>query len=233
MAEDRTLNKIRGLLAQAEDESTTEAEREAFMERAYALMLKYGIEEAVARATEEKQVKPEIPCDWVQVINGGYAAQKVTLYFSILKIFGGDAVRTQSGAETKIHCFAYEADRQLVDMLYTSLVLQGTSASKYVPSWENARSYRTGFWYGFTNIVVGRLRAAYEKAEKEAGTALVLQSREVAVKSAMYAAHPSTKKISRRVNINPSGYRGGQEAGRRANIHDRQSTGAGQARAVL
>lgn len=85
---------------------------------------------------------------------------------------------------------------------------------------------------GFISAVRPRLEAAYALAADEAddtgtkGTALVLASREVAVKDALRAEYPSTR--TARTTYRGHGAGHGEAAGSRANIHDRPTVGGGR-----
>lgn len=233
---DKMLERVRGLLAKAEsvaEEFPDEAE--ALTAKATELMAQYGIDAAMAAAKKDTR---EVPVDKAMFFPQPYAKQHTTLFYNILKIFGGEAVvvsrpgrnsRTQVQGIT-MHIYAFEADLTAVEILYTSLLLQATTRlnATVIPSWENARSFRVSWWIGFTNVIIGRLKAAHKVAEetsKEPGTALVLRDRALEVQSVFKAAHARTRHVASSTANSRSGYYGGEDAGRRANLHDRQNVG--------
>lgn len=227
------LDRVRALLAKAEG-TDSKHEAEALTAKATELMAKYGIDAAMAAARADVRQKP---ANKVVLIENPYANRKSQLYYGLLKAFGCDAVWVASGSNTKLHVFGFEADLEAVEMLYTSLLLQAAHQSQNVPSWENARSWRTEFWAGFSSIVVRRVRQSRRTVEdaetkKEPGTAIVLRDRAVEVRDALKAEFPHVRTVRRATHVSTSGYGAGQRAGRNANIHDRAATGAGSHRAL-
>lgn len=238
--QDKMLDRVRALLNKAESTEFPE-EAEELSRKAAELMARYGIDAAMAAAREDKQAKPgSILID----VTNPYALYKDVLLNGITKAFGCHAVKTYrfgdvKGGGKRIHVFGFEADLRMVQMLYTSLLLQGAAGSLHVPRGESARSYRVAYWFKYANTVCERVRESRETAEAEStastpGTALVLVSRDVAVKSAARAEYPNlTQGRSRRVTVRSlAGYAAGEAQGRSANIHSRPETG-GAARAAL
>ncbi len=90
---------------------------------------------------------------------------------------------------------------------------------------------RRSFMVGFMGGVKPRLEAAYALAEAEAddtgttGKELVLASRDLAVKTALADAYPTTRTV--RMTYSGRSYGHGHAAGQQANIHDRPTVGSG------
>ncbi len=230
------LERVRALLAKAEA-TEFEAEAEALTAKATELMAKYGIDKAMAEA--RAHVTPK-PVNKVFTIDQPYSQVKGHLLHAVARALHckGVTLRT-SGPTSRVHVFGFESDVELVEMLYTSLLLQMSHATARhpIPGWLRGREVmaeRRSFMLGFVGGVSPRLETAYALAEEEAddtgtpGTALVLRNRDAAVEDALGAVYPKLTKT--RITWRGGGYGAGHEAGQRANIHDRPNVGAGAGR---
>ena len=217
-------DKVRKLLAKAEDPTCTPEEAEALNAKAAELMAKYGIERAFAaagRPGSDEQVIKEYDLD---ATFGEYEARLLAFVMMALRC---KPILMARG--TRVEVVGYVSDIERAEVLYTSLSLQMASGAARVRYAE-----RTGFLVGFADTVSRRLRDAERRAADEAkpadgtpGTALVLQSREVAVRDAFAEAYPNVRN-SRRRTVNASGYAAGVAAGQRANIGGTGVGGAGR-----
>src|SRR4051794_29569594 len=84
------LRKIRGLLANAEDQSNTEEARRAFMDKAQQLMAKYQIDQAML-AMSQLGRKREVTYKRITV-DGAHAYARGTMLFAIARNNGCKAV---------------------------------------------------------------------------------------------------------------------------------------------
>lgn len=224
------LNKIRGLLAKAESTDFPH-EAETYTAKAMALMAKWGIEEALL---EDAKPKSEI-ADKVFDLLAPFARDKVRLLFQVVKALGGDAVLisgfNQPG-QKRLHVFATQTDMARIDMLFTSLLVQCSTAMNYAVSVSAEarafpRKFKSDFLYGFSDQVGYRLRnmerEATQAAESAAvaqgtSTALVLASKQDRVRARLEDAYKSLtagRASNRQVG---GGYGHGSDAGKRANI---------------
>jgi len=224
------LERVRAILAKAESERELGHEEYADECTAIAmrLMAKYGIDEALAKARANVKATPT---NRVFVIDEPYAGTKVLLLNAVAKALHCDGIQlSTSGPKTRYHMFGFESDIQMADMLYTSLSLQmaGAVATYRIPSWLRGRQVmaeKRSVMLGFISAVRPRLEAAYKLAETEAddtgtkGTALVLASREVAVKAALRDKYSSIRRTTTTTTGRGVGH--GRAAGQQANIHDR------------
>lgn len=230
---DATLNKVRKLLALAEDPAATPAEAEAFTAKATQLMAAYGIDQALlASATPDRRSIGER----VVRFNAPYARDKCSLVCSIAHVMRCKAVILGSDVSLSVHLFGPESDLVCVEMLTTSLLLQGTRdlAATPVPRHENVAAYRRSWWAGFSGAIGRRLaeqqRGSIQDAEErlaDSGTsvALVLADRTHEAEAAMHAAYPRLKNAARR-RLSGGGAREGFLSGQRADL----GTGNGLAR---
>lgn len=233
---DQLLDKVRAMLALAESERDLGHEDTADAHTATAMrwMAKYGIDEALAKARAKVSHKPT---DKVFTIQAPYANTKNRLLALVARALHCEPILMNTrGSSERVHVFGFESDLELVGMLYTSLLLQMSSAlsrHEFGP-WITGRALmaeRRSFMFGFMGGVKPRLEAAYALAEAEAddtgttGKELVLASRELAVKSAMQAKYQNLRTV--RTTTTGRSYDDGHAAGQRANIHDRPNVGGG------
>jgi hypothetical protein len=142
---DPILDKIRKLLAQAEDDACTPAEAEAFTAKAAQLIAKYGIDRAMLA---DAQPDTDRIGDRTIVMDAPYARDKAGLLHAIAVPLRCKTVlhrRYVAGRkQLSIHLFGYAADLDRVELLYTSLLVQAAHALAVepVPYWESRR--RTG-----------------------------------------------------------------------------------------
>ena len=222
----RLLDRVRKLLAKAEDESVTPPEAQALTAKAAELMAKYGIDRALLAAD-----RPETdqPADQVLDIDNPWARVKAHLLCGL-----GSALRCQcillpgSGPGTRIHMFGYASDLERADVLYTSVLIQmwhGLAGAE-VPSWSRSvRAWRRSWLLGFATAVISRVRAAEHDAATQATTpaadtgpsaALVLADRALVIRKHVQQAYPVTR--TAKVTYSGTGYSSGYAQGQRADI---------------
>lgn len=237
----KMLERVRGLLALAEDDGATPEEAELATARAAEIMAKYSIDKAMLDATADKR---EVPCDRVITFPQPYSKQHVWFYYAILRAFRGDGVIIQKPTRNrginydayKVQVYAFEADLMVVDILYTSLLLQAANQLKNPPPYEHAKTWKVSFWEGFTDVVSERLVEANKIAEAEVktpGTELVLRDRALEVQARKELDFPQVRKIAGPKARSEEGYRAGQKAGREANLHRTSNVGSTRRAALV
>lgn len=222
------LDKIRKLLAQAEDPACTPAEAEAFNQRAADLIAKYGIDKALLDAAKAPATKEDVDRRKIHV-PGPYAWEKSALLYNIGEPLNVHTVRHNNGRRSdgyKVSMFGFPSDLERVELLFTSLLVQASHSLATIqpPPWESTVSYRKAWMWGFINTVKARLVAAESRAAREAdergdgpSTALVLADRKTLVDRRVEEAFTDLKR-SKSVTVKGSGYRDGQAAGQRADL---------------
>lgn len=127
--EDPILAKVRKLLAQAEDAAATPAEAEAFTAKATKLIADYGLDRALL---DEKRPGRDPVADVGIDMAPPYAAEKAMLASVVADGLRCRAVlrkgRTYDGCSFSVHVFGRESDLVCVELLLTSLLVQGTQA---------------------------------------------------------------------------------------------------------
>ena len=222
------LDRVRKLLAKAEDEGCTPEEAEALTAKAADLMARYGIDRALLGA-----VRPETdrPADRKFGFEAPWADVKAHLLAALATALRCQCVQTQTEEGPRLHVFGYSSDLERAEILFTSLLVQMARAlaKQAVPAYGNsAKAWRRSWMLGYCAAVVARVRAAEEEAVAAAGAdadaaadvgssaAVVLADRSLTVRLQVSAAYPRLKK--KRVTYSGSGYGDGFREGQKADI---------------
>ncbi|MQA87528.1 MAG: DUF2786 domain-containing protein [Streptosporangiales bacterium] len=224
------LDRVRKLLAKAEDPSCPPAEAEALTAKAAELIAKYGIDRAMLAASSDEA---DVLGDRVIVVDPPYALDKTQLLGGVAEALRCRAVRRTHYAppefrkQLMVHLFGFGSDLERTELLYTSLLIQSANAlaSRPVPPWQQPAAFRRSWLAGFTSAVVARLREAERRAERQAerdpgagsSVALVLADRTALVDRRMAEEYPRVRNAPPR-RLSGSGFRDGQDAGRRADL---------------
>ncbi|GAA0637970.1 DUF2786 domain-containing protein [Kutzneria viridogrisea] len=232
MSDDKLLDRVRALLAQAEHPNTSQMEAEAFTERATVLMAKYGIDQALLadRAPARDEVGQR-RFGFAQP----YTHEKADLLASVAYALRCKVITTSFGRVVNhATVFGFTSDLERVELLYTSLLLQATRdvLRAEVPYYEQTAPFRRTWLVGFASAVGRRIRLAEQRAatdaEHERGSAatsetvgrsveLVLADRSAIVEQVIRAAYPKVK-TGRRRSSTGGGMAAGYRAGQRADI---------------
>jgi len=217
------LDRVRKLLAKAEDEGCSAAEAEALTAKAAELMARYGIDRALLGALHPETDKPG---DRVFTLANPWGDVKRHLLAGLATALRCQCVQTRSEQGTRLHVFGYSSDLERADILFTSLLVQMARAlaQQAVPG-AGARAWRRSWMLGYCAAVVARVRAAEEAAASapaaDAGAggssaALVLADRSLVVRRRVAAAYPRLRKS--RVTYSGNGYGAGYREGQKADI---------------
>jgi Protein of unknown function (DUF2786) len=221
------LDRVRKLLAKAEDEGCTPAEAEALTGKAAELMARYGIDRARLGALHPETDKP---ASRLFDLDNPWAAVKAHLLAGLAAALRCQCIllsRREPGS--RLHVFGYASDLERADILFTSLLVQMARALAQQPvpaAGGRAKAWRRSWMLGYATAVVARVRAAEETAAATAdndgppagstSTALVLADRALTVRRHADQAYPRTRKT--RVTYTGSGYRDGYREGQKADI---------------
>ena len=224
------LDRVRKLLAKAEDEGCTPHEAEALTAKAAELMARYGIDRALLGA-----VRPDTdrPADRVFELDNPWAGIKAHLLAGLASALRCQCIllnRRQPGS--RVHVFGYLSDLERADILFTSLLVQMARALALEPVpvyGGRAKAWRRSWMLGYCSAVVARVRAAEEAAVAAASSsadaganghgpsaAVVLADRAVTVRRHAEQAYPRTRKT--RVTYSGNGYQAGYQEGQKAEI---------------
>lgn len=196
------LEKVRALLAKAES-TTFDAEADAFTAKAQELMTRHRIDRAVL---ESAACTDENPTGRRLFIDDPYADSKAMLLQAICSANGGHAVWSKGMGFSTVFAFAHELD--IIEDLFTSLLVQATAALQREGSKRDRRGrsrttrFRRSFLVAFATRIGHRLAEAADstvaEAEAETGRSLVpvLASRADAAHDAAVRAFPELGKFS-------------------------------------
>ncbi|MGQ0575884.1 MAG: DUF2786 domain-containing protein [Pseudonocardia sp.] len=220
------LDTIRKLLAKA-DGAGTPAEAETYTAKAVELMARHGIDSALLGAARPGH--DEIGAQRIGM-DDPYSAGKARLLAWTAGALRCRAVlhTAYGGRVEAVTVFGFAADRERVELLYTSLLLQagGQLVALRPPGvGESVAAYRRSWLYGFADEVRRRLVEAESRAQREhagpgpgvPGLALVLADRSDRVEQAYAAAFPGLTR-ARPASYSGSGFGHGAAAGRRADL---------------
>jgi hypothetical protein len=224
-ASGRLLDRVRKLLAKAEDESVTPPEAQALTAKAAELMAKYGIDRALLAA---ERPETDRPGNRMIDVDNPWARVKAHLLCGLGSALRCQAVLLSTRTGTKVHVFGFQSDLERLDVLYTSVLIQmwhGLTGAE-LPAWcRSPRAWRRSWLLGFATAVISRVRAAEQAAASQATgpgagggsrTALVLADRAQVIRGEAERAYPLTRKA--RVTYSGTGYRDGYAQGQRADI---------------
>jgi hypothetical protein len=231
MNEERLLERVRKLLAHAEN-AATQAEADVFNAKAAELIARYGIQEALLAAAGKKQ--DAIGQRRIDMIDP-YSADKAVLLGCVARPLRCRAVTHSRAGGSVTHCtvVGFESDLERVEMLYTSLLLQATAQLVRVRparAGESVAAYRRSWLDGYATAVYRRLQAAEAKAAATehttntdpstgagagVSTELVLLDRTHQVDHALESMFPDLEPARRRTRSGSGcveGYRAGERA---------------------
>ena len=223
----KVLEKVRALLAKAES-TTFPEEAEALSAKAQELMARHAIDAAMvgagAGAGANGPTGVRVPVD------DPYAGAKSILLSEVAAANRCRAVWSKGFSFSTV--LGFESDLEFVDVLYTSLLVQATSAMVAAGSQvdrtgrSRTRSFRQAFLLAYASRIGPRLReaeaASRAAAAEQYGPALlpVLADRSDAVRAAEAAAFPHL--VSRSVSIsNAAGWAAGKAAADLASLSGR------------
>ena len=224
------LDRVRKLLAKAEDDGVTPAEAEALTAKAAELMARYGIDRALLGALHPESDRPadrvfELPNPWGAVKSHLLAGLAAAMRCQCILL------NRRAGEGVRLHVFGYASDIERADLLFTSLLVQMNRAlaQQVIPSTApSAKAWRRSYLLGYASAVVGRVREAEQRAEQASdaeraaagdegkSTALVLADRSLVVRSMVTRHYPRVR--STRVTYTGDGYASGHRDGQKADI---------------
>jgi Protein of unknown function (DUF2786) len=228
-APDKLLDRVRKLLAKAEDESCTPPEAEALTAKAAELMAKYGIDRALLAAARPET---DAPSSRFVDIDNPWGKVKAHLLCGLGAAMRCQCIMLTTRDGMRIHVFGYASDIERTDLLYTSVLIQmwhGLAAAA-VPDRASPRAWRRSWLLGFAAAVIGRVRSAEDAARARAEqpgpagepsrAALVLADRSLVIRTAVQREYPVTR--TARLTYSGSGYGAGYAQGQRADIGTRR-----------
>jgi hypothetical protein len=196
------LDRMRKLLAKAENAAATEHERAALLAKVAELSAKYGVDAAQAGSRDDEMGLKEYE------VSGDFTDQAAELIYWVAEALGCKSLLTWEG----VTVVGYLPDMERADILATSLGLQMNSGAVRV---DGPDSVVKGWMKGFTDTVVARLRDAEARARRLADQDK-LRERQERLMEIFKEEFPNT--VASRRSVDRTGYAGGANAGRTADI---------------
>lgn len=230
--EHKVLTRVRALLAKAES-TPYEAEAEALTAKAQELVARHAIDHALLTAGHST-ADAEAAIGRRVIIEDPYASPKSTLLASIADANRCRAVYSPDLGFSTV--FGFPGDLRAVELLYTSLLVQSTTAmiaaGAHQPAGSSRRSrgFRSSFLSAYAVRIGQRLVEATAATEREARTGVtadalpVLAARREAVDAALDEAFPRV--TSRRIRpSDATGWHAGVAAADRARLGEGPTLG--------
>ncbi|MEU6057120.1 DUF2786 domain-containing protein [Streptomyces sp. NPDC047097] len=227
--EPRMLGRIRALLAKAEATGYPE-EAEALTAKAQELMARHSLDEAALAARTHRAEGPEA----VRIgVEPPYETSKAILLDAVARANRCRAVWSEAfGFSTVV---GFGADLEVVELLYTSLLVQGMAAMSRAEREQRAggrkrtKTFRQSFLLAYAHRLGDRLEAAAERVTADAaagaeaaGLLPVLASRDAAVSARADAMFPETTATRVRGATDEAGWQHGRDAADRARTETRR-----------
>jgi hypothetical protein len=234
LVDGRILQRVRALLAKAES-TTFPEEAEALTAKAQELMARYSIDRALLEATAG------VSTDGVSgrrlLIDDPYAKEKFLLLTGVADVNRCAAVWSKELGWATL--FGADDDLDIVELLFTSLLCQassalmaaGSSAEEPLARRARTKSFRQSFLVAYATRIATRLRRATETAAHEAATTHgserllpVLAARKTAADEAAEEAFPHLGR-TRFSAHDPAGWAAGAAAADVADLNVRRQVG--------
>jgi hypothetical protein len=228
----RMLDRIRALLAKAES-TTFPEEAETYTAKAQELMARHSIDAALLDASAAAHTAPVA----VRIgVDAPYEGPKSMLLSVVATANRCRSVWSKEYGFNTV--FGFETDLELVELLYTSLLVQATAAMTAQGSRHDrygrssTRSFRQSFLMAYADRIGERLSGATERASAEAAAEVgdsallpVLAARDDAVRERVETVFPTLRQ--HRVQVrNRDGWESGRAAADRASLQPRRSVTA-------
>lgn len=232
------LIRIEKLLAKGDDQSCTLPEREAFQNKAFALMERHRI--------DRSQVGGHLAADdvittiGVGAFNGIYGRVRIQIVDAVARANDVQLFWTGYQNYRNLMAYGFKSDIERMIPLANRLLADADLRVQLEPKSYDMKDtirQRRGFFQGYGDAVAARLRAARKEAEAEAeaegvdvaSTALVLVDRKRQVNDALREAHGRLKSAGGINGGGHSGYGAGSAAGERADLSNRNQVGSRKA----
>jgi len=224
--ESRMLPRIRALLAKAEATGFPE-EAEALSAKAQELMARHSIDEALLAAGAPA---PDAPRACRLGVDAPYEEAKAVLLHAVADANRCRAVWNEAlGFSTVV---GFEPDLETVELLYTSLLVQATTAMTRAEAAQRAqgrrrtKTFRQSFLAAYAHKMGARLEeaaAAQTPAPETADSLLpILATRDLAVTAHLTHLFPTTTTTRLRGVTDEAGWTEGTTAATQAALHDRR-----------
>lgn len=244
------LEKIRALLDKAESTAKDfPAEAESLTAKAIDLMEKYRIDEAMIADAKPLEGRGKIIEIQFSVGSGPYVNARVELVNRIAQAHSVKLLTTTGYRGKTVYLIGYESDVAMTEMLYTSLLVQATSAlsspevKASKPGYEHGTAFSRSFLIAYASRIGQRLAesgieaaAAADAAPVEGArsVALVLADRMADVEEDVFRRYGKLRTSRSTTGASSSeGYAAGRSAADRADLSTNRRVTTGTVRGAL
>lgn len=231
MTNNALIERVRKLLAKAEDPSVTDAERETLNNKAAELMMKHSIDDAMLNMNDKSDKTIIRKLLKINFIPASYTYEYAVLGVNVAPFLNCRGVRAVMPKRTDLFIIGHEDDAESMEMLYWSLVRQCMlSLTAWYQSFETKRQLfnmspqekmkaKKSYVIGFIKGVCAKLESIQTQVIDEVGhgAEIVLADK----KSAIDVWINENMKLSAgRVHryVNPNSHSAGYQAGYDADI---------------
>lgn len=220
---ERTMSRIKALLARAEHPNTPPAEAEISREQAEKLMVQYSVDRA--SLLEDVEAESASVSGRLVVIPNPYFIDKSVLLNQIAGVFSSVVIRRSKyelyDGEPTCLVYGTKSDFDMIFTLFASLYeqMERDMFAATVPDGVNTTSFRKSFIHGFAITVSRRLDSYYQESLSNAapGTAVALANIQDRAQSKLEEENPDIRKSHIR-STSQSGLASGAKSGMEANI---------------
>ena len=187
-------DKIRKVLAKAEDPAATEEERASFLASAQRLAKDHAVDMHNLGVSDPQRAEAIEGVRW-------FADDKHTTLIKAKRelLFGLATLnrcRTVLHGRAFVNLIGHQFDMEIVSMMFTSVMLQLQTAmvvAERTAHAVNVRSWRVSYAHGYVRRVIERLRYADRSDASIPGTALVLVDRTALVNKRLADMYPKLR----------------------------------------
>ena len=227
--DDRSLRRIRGLLAKAESTEFPD-EAEALTAKAQELMTRHAVDAALLQVGQAQAGRPAVDTRRVHV-RDPYVRAKMQLLAAVAE--ANDVRLVWYSGLGIANLVGVRADVAAVELLFTSLLLQVaqalSAAERPLGRGSASRSFRRSFLLGYAQRIAERLQAARQRATAEAAAEHavdllpVLRSQQAAVEQRVTELFPRVRATRSRASVDAGGWYAGRDAAESADVGSRRS----------
>ncbi|KJK46352.1 hypothetical protein UK23_23850 [Lentzea aerocolonigenes] len=201
-AKARMMEKVRGLLAKAEDSAATQEESQTFYAKAYELMEKYALDAAIVRHKNEEKPEATKHLRFEVSGQGWHGKGRASLVYRVAEASGCQAVtvgNVMNGKNRWVHIVGTASTVTMLELLLPSLLLQAETmghkaAKEYMKTVRDQfdtaananierrvffRSYLAAFGRGVGEKIEGTRAQAAEKVGEVGALVLVTDAERV------------------------------------------------------
>jgi hypothetical protein len=240
------LAQIQALLAKAEA-TTFDSEAEALRAKAFELIARYGLEEALTASRAEIKVEP---VKEFFTIEGNYHNRRVLLLHGIARAMRCETImmtkrlrKGQKPSNTTLLVYGMPSDIERVKVLWFSLNLQmGSEMNRslvHKPKGVHGRTWCVNFVNAYAVEVAQRVQAAENQAEDnevqfgDSRFALVLVANKEMVSDMFTKENRGVQKVNFAQTASSAGWAAGSRAGEKANLGSSTGSLSGSSRKAL